>query len=92
MTPPPPAPVPHRQSLNENQNVSPVKQEAGIHTALKDIRTSLQKCKTNNSDISPAHGFAGDNCNIADYYDRTTLIPRKSESPTISLSPVWIPR
>lgn len=91
MTPPPPAPVPHRQSLNDAQNNSTLKHDSGIHSAQKDMRATLQS-KTNNNESSPAHGFNIDNCNINDYYERPTSIPEKTESPTTSLSPVWIPR
>lgn len=85
-TPPPPAPVPHRQSLNDTKAISPQKQEADIHSALKDIRTTLQKSKINN-DISPTHHFS----NGADYRDNISVLD-KPDSPTASLSPVWIPR
>lgn len=98
MTPPPPAPpdpenvsrfLPYRQTLNENSAPSILNQETGIFTAMKDVR----KFKANNSENSPAHGFSIDSCNIADYYDRSPpSITRKIESPTISISPVWIPR
>lgn len=79
-TPPPPAPVPHRQAMNDII-VSPVKQESEIHSALKDIRTSLQKSKINNPDNSP--------CII---YGNNYAASEKVDSPTASLSPVWIPR
>jgi hypothetical protein len=95
LTPPPPAPVPHRQSMNEAQITSPLKQETDIHTALKDIRTSLQKSKAMNADNSPTAVYTSNSAmvhNIPSYYERTPAIPEKVESPAMSLSPVWIPR
>lgn len=95
LTPPPPAPVPHRQSMNDAQITSPLKQETDIHTALKDIRTSLQKSKAMNVDNSPTAVYTSNSNmvhNIPSYYERTPVIPEKVESPAMSLSPVWIPR
>lgn len=101
MTPPPPAPpdpevisrfLPQRQTLKDAQIESPLKQDSGIHTALKDLRTSLQKNNTNvNSESSIAQGSSMDASNIS-YYERSNSIARKADSPTTSLSPVWIPR
>lgn len=68
-----------------------MKQEPDIHSALKDIRTSLQKSKMGNPDNSPTNAFSNNNCNVGDYYERT-IINEKVDSPTVSLSPVWIPR
>lgn len=67
--------------------VSPAKQDTDSSAALKDIRTSLQKAKTNNS---PCHVYGNNNCNN-DYYDRI-VATEKDDSPAASLSPVWIPR
>lgn len=99
MTPPPPAPpdpevlskfLPQRQTLNENH--TSLEQETGLNSNSKDGRTSFQKCKTNNLESSPIHGFVVENCNNTDYYERTSSFSKKAESPSISLSPVWIPR
>lgn len=112
MTPPPPAPVPHRQSLsssnidsiNPQPPIPPPKKESDIQAALKDIRTTLQRTKalaaaanTNNNVTSPTMGFSNgnltnmnSNCNA--FYDRNSTIVERKESPTASLSPVWIPR
>lgn len=95
-TPPPPAPVPHRQTLiNETKAISPLKQDADIHSALKDIRTTLQKSKISNVDTSPTHHFtsgsANNNLCNGDYIERISVLD-KPDSPTTSLSPVWIPR
>lgn len=92
-TPPPPAPVPHRQTLiNDTKAISPLKQDADIHSALKDIRTTLQKSKI--ADTSPTNHFTSNNnnnnCN-GDYIERISVLD-KPDSPTTSLSPVWIPR
>lgn len=76
--------------MNETKVLSPVKQDTDIHSALKDIRTSLQKTKINNPDSSPCNVYGNNNCNN-DYYDRV-VAPEKVDSPTVSLSPVWIPR
>lgn len=93
-TPPPPAPVPHRQILiNETKAISPLKQDADIHSTLKDIRTNLQKSKISNADTSPTHHFtssSNNNCN-GDYIERISVLD-KPDSSTTSLSPVWIPR
>lgn len=94
LTPPPPAPVPHRQSLNESQVGSNLERETDIHTTIKDIRTSIKSNKT--PDDSLTAGFTHNNnilgANISNYYDRSSLILEKDESPAMSLSPVWIPR
>jgi phosphomevalonate kinase len=107
-SPPPPAPVAHRQLLNDAQfNSQPMsathqlqqqqKQESEIQAALKDIRTSLQRSKVMNANNSPTPLFNTNNAsnmmnNNSGYYDRTPVIPEKVESPAMSLSPVWIPR
>lgn len=100
-SPPPPAPVAHRQLLNDaqfNSQQQQVKQETDIQAALKDIRTSLQRSKVMNANNSPTPHFNNTNnasnmINNNNYYERTPVIPdNKVESPTMSLSPVWIPR
>lgn len=103
LTPPPPAPVAHRQILNDAQFATSQaqlqqqqsKQESDIQAALKDIRTSLQRSKVMNANSSPL--FNPSNVsnminNNNSYYDRSPVIPEKIESPAMSLSPVWIPR
>ena len=96
LTPPPPAPVPHRQSMPDAQILtSPPKSETDIQAALKDIRTTLQRTKALNNNPTPASTpVYSNNSNIINnnYYDRTPVIPEKVESPAMSLSPVWIPR
>lgn len=61
LTPPPPAPVAHRQIMNDAQFASPQsqqqlqsKQESEIQAALKDIRTSLQRSKVMTASNSPS--------------------------------------
>lgn len=96
LTPPPPAPVPHRQSMNENQVGSNLDRDTDIHTTIKDIRTSIKSNKTPNAEDSLSPGFTHNNNilgpNMSSYYDRSSLILEKDESPVMSLSPVWIPR
>ena len=104
LTPPPPAPVAHRQILNDaqfsssqTQQQQQSKQESEIQAALKDIRTSLQRSKVMNANNSPTTLYNTNNVsnmmnNNNSYYDRTPVIPEKIESPAMSLSPVWIPR
>jgi len=104
LTPPPPAPVAHRQILNDaqfsssqTQQQQQSKQESEIQAALKDIRTSLQRSKVMTANNSPSSLYNTNNVsnmmnNNNSYYDRTPVIPEKIESPAMSLSPVWIPR
>ena len=106
LTPPPPAPVAHRQILNDaqfsssqTQQQQQSKQESEIQAALKDIRTSLQRSKVMTANNSPSPLYNTNNVsnmmnnnNNNSYYDRTPVIPEKIESPAMSLSPVWIPR
>jgi hypothetical protein len=63
LTPPPPAPVAHRQILNDaqfsssqtqQQQQQQSKQESEIQAALKDIRTSLQRSKVMTANNSPS--------------------------------------
>lgn len=84
----------------------PPKKESDIQAALKDIRTTLQRTKAlaaaaaNTSNVtSPTIGYSNGNINNMSmsassnsYYDRTSTIVERKESPTNSLSPVWIPR
>lgn len=105
-SPPPPAPVAHRQLLNDaqfnpqlpstHQLQQQQKQESDIQAALKDIRTSLQRSKMMNANnpSTPIFNNASNmmNNNNNNFYDRTPVIPEKVESPAMSLSPVWIPR
>lgn len=96
MTPPPPAPVPHRQSNMDAQISPPPKSESDIQSALKDIRTTLQRTKnlatTNPTGTYSMNAINNNNNNLGGYYDRNTSILDKCDSPTMSLSPVWIPR
>lgn len=82
--------------MNENQVGSNLEREADIHTTIKDIRTSIKSNKTPTNEDSLTPGFTHNNNilggNISNYYDRSSLILEKDESPALSLSPVWIPR
>lgn len=96
MTPPPPAPVPHRQSNMDAQMSPPPKSESDIQSALKDIRTTLQRTK-NLATTIPAGTYSmnainNNNNNLGGYYERNSSILDKCDSPTMSMSPVWIPR
>lgn len=77
LTPPPPAPVPHRQITIS----SPLKQELDLHSSLMDNRNSCKK----SSSLS-----------VAEVSQTPTLYStsrnEKADSPTLQLSPVWIPR
>lgn len=81
--------------MNDAPITSPMKQENDIQAALKDIRTSLQKNKPSYTDnITPSfvvHASSTLANNLNNYYDNSSAI-QKEESPTTSLSPVWIPR
>jgi len=98
LTPPPPAPVAHRQIQNDAQFSTQAQQQSkhdsDIQAALKDIRTSLQRSKVINSSNSPLYNTTNvsNMMNNNSYYERTPVIPEKIESPAMSLSPVWIPR
>ncbi|CRK91205.1 CLUMA_CG004888, isoform A [Clunio marinus] len=87
-TPPPPAPVPHRKpQFNDTQMTSPIKQSTDIHSALEDIRTTLQKSNptaeiTNTQDFNTNNNVGMKN-NFPNYYEKTSAM---------SMSPVWVPR
>lgn len=92
-TPPPPAPVPHRQQIGIS---SPLKQELDLHSSLMDNRNSLQTCKSSTLSVTevsqtPTALYSTSNNNQLMGRNSST-INETVESPTLQLSPVWIPR
>lgn len=93
-TPPPPAPVPHRQQ--QIGISSPLKQELDLHSSLMDNRNSLQACmnssKTSTLSVTEVSQTPTTLYSTSNMGRNSSTINETVESPTLQLSPVWIPR
>lgn len=76
LTPPPPAPAPHRKTSIGMEPSSP-----DIQAALKDIRTTLQRTKT----LPPQLSVSSPN------NEKKIFVQDNMKSPN-STSPIWVPR
>ncbi|KAG5681170.1 hypothetical protein PVAND_010628 [Polypedilum vanderplanki] len=94
LTPPPPAPVAHRQIINDNaqfatlqsQQQQQSKQESEIQAALKDIRTSLQRSKVMNASNSPSQPLfntTNNNNNVSNLINSNSYYDRTPVIPEV---------
>jgi hypothetical protein len=86
--------VPHRQQQQIGIS-SPLKQELDLHSSLMDNRNSLQACmnnKTSTLSVTEVSQIPTTLYSTSNMGRNSSTINETVESPTLQLSPVWIPR